>query len=79
MTTLSAGVGLLPAAISHGIGSQVQRPLATVVVGGMTIGPFMLLIVAPALRMLFLRCEDRAERTGNEVGQSPDHTEVDDI
>jgi heavy metal efflux system protein len=30
MTALSAGVGLLPAALSHGIGSQVQRPLATV-------------------------------------------------
>ena len=54
MTALSAGVGLFPAAISHGIGSQVQRPLATVVVGGMLIGPVMLLIVAPALRSVFL-------------------------
>ena len=54
MTALSAGVGLFPAAISHGIGSQVQRPLATVVVGGMLIGPIMLLIVAPALRSVFL-------------------------
>ena len=55
MTALSAGVGLLPAALSHGIGSQVQRPLATVVVGGMLIGPLLLLIVAPALRKVFLR------------------------
>lgn len=55
MTALSAGVGLLPAAISQGIGSQVQRPLATVVVGGMLIGPIMLLVVAPALRKVFLR------------------------
>ena len=54
MTALSAGVGLFPAAISHGIGSQVQRPLATVVVGGMLLGPIMLLIVAPALRYLAL-------------------------
>jgi len=54
MTALSAGVGLFPAAISHGIGSQVQRPLATVVVGGMFIGPLLLLIVAPALRKIFL-------------------------
>ncbi|OYU91212.1 MAG: CusA/CzcA family heavy metal efflux RND transporter [Bradyrhizobiaceae bacterium PARB1] len=54
MTALSAGVGLLPAAISHGIGSQVQRPLATVVVGGMFIGPLLLLVVAPALRGIFL-------------------------
>ena len=55
MTALSAGVGLFPAAISHGIGSQVQRPLATVVVGGMLLGPIMLLIVGPALRRIFLR------------------------
>jgi cobalt-zinc-cadmium resistance protein CzcA len=54
MTALSAGVGLFPAAISHGIGSQVQRPLATVVVGGMFIGPILLLVVAPALRRIFL-------------------------
>lgn len=54
MTALSACIGLLPAAISTGIGSQVQRPLATVVVGGMLIGPIMLLVVVPALQMLFL-------------------------
>ncbi|MGH7973829.1 MAG: efflux RND transporter permease subunit, partial [Limisphaerales bacterium] len=54
MTSLSACIGLLPAAISTGIGSQVQRPLATVVVGGMFVGPIMLLIVVPALKMVFL-------------------------
>jgi cobalt-zinc-cadmium resistance protein CzcA len=58
MTALSAGVGLFPAAISHGIGSQVQRPLATVVVGGMFIGPLLLLVVAPALRKIFLSREN---------------------
>jgi heavy metal efflux system protein len=63
MTALSAGVGLFPAAISHGIGSQVQRPLATVVVGGMFIGPLLLLIVAPALRRIFLALD--AERVGD--------------
>ena len=55
MTALSACIGLLPAAISTGIGSQVQRPLATVVVGGMLIGPIMLLVVVPALQLAFLR------------------------
>jgi cobalt-zinc-cadmium resistance protein CzcA len=54
MTALSACIGLLPAAISTGIGSQVQRPLATVVVGGMFIGPIILLVVVPALQTLFL-------------------------
>jgi heavy metal efflux system protein len=54
MTALSACIGLLPAAVSTGIGSQVQRPLATVVVGGMLIGPIVLLVVVPALQTLFL-------------------------
>jgi cobalt-zinc-cadmium resistance protein CzcA len=54
MTSLSACIGLLPAAISTGIGSQVQRPLATVIVGGMLVGPVMLLLAVPALRMIFL-------------------------
>lgn len=54
MTALSACIGLLPAAISTGIGSQVQRPLATVVVGGMLIGPLMLLVVAPAMQLLVI-------------------------
>jgi cobalt-zinc-cadmium resistance protein CzcA len=54
MTALSACIGLFPAAISTGIGSQVQRPLATVIVGGMLVGPIMLLLAVPALRMIFL-------------------------
>jgi cobalt-zinc-cadmium resistance protein CzcA len=54
MIALSACIGLLPAAISTGIGSQVQRPLATVIVGGMLVGPVMLLLAVPALRMIFL-------------------------
>jgi cobalt-zinc-cadmium resistance protein CzcA len=58
MTSLSACIGLLPAAMSTGIGSQVQRPLATVIVGGMLIGPVLLLIVVPALEMVFLPGED---------------------
>jgi heavy metal efflux system protein len=54
MTSLSACIGLLPAAISTGIGSQVQRPLATVIVGGMLLGPIMLLLVVPPLKVEFL-------------------------
>ena len=60
MTALSACIGLLPAAVSTGIGSQVQRPLATVVVGGMFIGPIILLVVVPALQTLFLERGGRA-------------------
>ncbi|HLY73081.1 MAG TPA: hypothetical protein VKU80_03095 [Planctomycetota bacterium] len=40
--------------MSTGIGSQVQRPLATVVVGGLLIGPLMLLVVVPPLRMVII-------------------------
>jgi cobalt-zinc-cadmium resistance protein CzcA len=68
MTALSAGVGLFPAAISHGIGSQVQRPLATVVVGGMFIGPILLLVVAPALRKIFL-AKDRTVADDSEAAE----------
>jgi cobalt-zinc-cadmium resistance protein CzcA len=62
MMTLSACIGLLPAAVSTGIGSQVQRPLATVVVGGMLVGPILLLVVVPALQTLFLERSVTPER-----------------
>ena len=75
MTALSAGVGLLPAAISHGIGSQVQRPLATVVVGGMFIGPLLLLVVAPALRRIFLAKEQNIASDSDEAVGIPDPSE----
>jgi cobalt-zinc-cadmium resistance protein CzcA len=65
MTALSACIGLLPAAVSTGIGSQVQRPLATVVVGGMFIGPIVLLIVVPALQTLVLERADRESPVGD--------------
>jgi cobalt-zinc-cadmium resistance protein CzcA len=54
MTGFSAAIGLFPAAFSTAIGSQVQRPLAIVVVGGMLIGPIMLLVFVPALQVLLL-------------------------
>jgi len=49
MTCIAAGVGLLPAAVSTGIGAQVQRPLAIVVVGGVLLAPVLILVVLPAL------------------------------
>ncbi len=48
MTCVAACVGLLPAAFSTAIGSQVQRPLAIVVVGGMLLAPILFLTVLPA-------------------------------
>jgi cobalt-zinc-cadmium resistance protein CzcA len=55
MTCVVAMVGLLPAAVSTGIGSQVQRPLALVVVGGITLAPLLFLTVLPVLIDLFSR------------------------
>jgi cobalt-zinc-cadmium resistance protein CzcA len=72
MTALSACIGLVPAAFSTGIGSQVQRPLATVIVAGMLIGPVMLLVVVPALQLVFLRKEQREEPApGPRTGRLP--------
>jgi heavy metal efflux system protein len=53
MMCLSACIGLLPAAVSSGIGSETQKPLATVIVGGMLVAPVLILLVFPAL-MSFL-------------------------
>jgi heavy metal efflux system protein len=71
MMTLSACIGLLPAAISEGIGSQVQRPLATVIVGGMLIGPIMLLVIVPALQSYFLGREIRSPPAGGDADATP--------
>lgn len=49
MTALLAGLGLLPAALSHAIGSQAQRPLALVIVGGMVTTTLLTLLVLPVV------------------------------
>jgi cobalt-zinc-cadmium resistance protein CzcA len=55
MTCVVAGVGLLPAALSEGIGSQVQKPLAVVVVTGMMLAPLVILVTLPVLISYFSR------------------------
>ncbi len=57
MTCCAACVGLLPAAFANGIGSQVQKPLALVVVGGILLAPVLVLIILPLLIDLFSRRE----------------------
>ena len=59
MTCAAACVGLLPAAFSTAIGSQVQRPLAVVVVGGTLLAPFLFLTVLPAAIGVFSRRQAR--------------------
>ena len=75
MTCLVAAIGLLPAALSNGIGSQVQKPLALVVVGGMTLAPVLILLVLPVLIAHFSRRippHDRGAH-GRDVGHYPPH------
>jgi cobalt-zinc-cadmium resistance protein CzcA len=61
MTCIAACVGLLPAALSNGIGSQVQKPLALVVVSGILLAPVLILIVLPVLIDIFSRHASMAE------------------
>jgi cobalt-zinc-cadmium resistance protein CzcA len=55
MTTLLAMLGLTPMALSHSIGSEVQRPLAVVIIGGLFSAAALTLIVLPALYVMFER------------------------
>jgi cobalt-zinc-cadmium resistance protein CzcA len=66
MTCIVACVGLLPAAFSSGIGSQVQRPLALVVVGGMLLAPVLILLVLPVLILKFSRAQEQIEELPRE-------------
>jgi cobalt-zinc-cadmium resistance protein CzcA len=53
MTAFVASLGFLPMALSNGAGAEVQRPLATVVIGGLMIATFLTLFVLPVLYILF--------------------------
>ena len=53
MTALMAGIGLMPAALSHGIGSETQRPFAVVIVGGIVSATLFTLLLLPLLFPVF--------------------------
>lgn len=59
MTALVAGLGFLPMALNTGTGAEVQRPLATVVVGGILSSALLTLVVLPALYLLIHRYKKR--------------------
>ncbi|MEI9811291.1 MAG: CusA/CzcA family heavy metal efflux RND transporter [Acidobacteriota bacterium] len=59
MTALVAGLGFLPMALSHGAGAEVQRPLATVVIGGLITSTLLTLLVLPSVYLKFARNLDR--------------------
>jgi cobalt-zinc-cadmium resistance protein CzcA len=66
MTALLAMLGLLPMALSHGLGSEVQKPLAVVIIGGLVSATFLTLVVLPALYRLI---------EGRGAGKSPGGSE----
>lgn len=64
MTALVASIGFIPVAISRGTGAEVQRPLATVVIGGLLTSTLLTLLVLPTLySWIEGRHERRAERS----------------
>jgi cobalt-zinc-cadmium resistance protein CzcA len=65
MTATVAGIGFIPMALSHGSGAEVQRPLATVVIGGLITSTLLTLFVLPTLYNWFERDEETAARFGN--------------
>jgi cobalt-zinc-cadmium resistance protein CzcA len=71
MTCVIACVGLLPAALSTGIGSQVQKPLAVVVVGGMILAPILILIILPVLILLFSQRKPHAAAISDTAVRAP--------
>ena len=61
MTELVASLGFVPMAIAVGAGAEVQRPLATVVIGGIISSTLLTLVVLPALYRMAHRDDDVAE------------------
>ena len=63
MTALLASLGLLPMALSQGIGAETQKPLAVVVIGGLVSATLLTLFVLPVLYVLFSRVRQRSRAT----------------
>ena len=61
MTALVALLGLVPLAFAHGIGSEVQRPLAVVVIGGLVSSTFLTLVVLAGALPVDRRASRRSE------------------
>ncbi len=66
MTALMAAIGLMPAAVSKGIGSETQKPLAIVVIGGLISSTTLTLLIFPLIVEIFYRRSHR-KNTGQQV------------
>ncbi|MHB1071304.1 MAG: efflux RND transporter permease subunit [Gemmatimonadaceae bacterium] len=69
MTALVASLGFIPMALSHGAGAEVQRPLATVVIGGLITATLLTLLVLPLLYLLFERRQAQREELATATAQ----------
>ncbi len=61
MTALVASLGFVPMALATGTGAEVQKPLATVVIGGLLSATLLTLLVLPALYSCFASIESRTK------------------
>ena len=76
MTTLVASLGFLPMAFSHGMGAEVQRPLATVVIGGVLGAMVMSLLVLRVLYLVFAGSVVRGDSTESDDEDRGDQPEA---
>ena len=67
MTALVASFGFIPMAVSHGAGAEVQRPLATVVIGGLMTSTLLTLLVLPALYQCIEQRRETSARSKKEI------------
>jgi cobalt-zinc-cadmium resistance protein CzcA len=63
MTAFVAGIGFVPMALQAGVGAEVQRPLATVVIGGLVTSTLLTLVVVPSLYGRLISADDLPEET----------------
>ena len=75
MTALVASLGFVPMALATGTGAEVQKPLATVVIGGLISATLLTLLVLPALYVLF--GGETAERAEVPAGALPTEGKAD--
>ena len=71
MTALVASIGFIPVAISHGTGAEVQRPLATVVIGGLVTSTLLTLLVLPTLYAWIIGAIEAKRRAGKQPNHGP--------
>jgi cobalt-zinc-cadmium resistance protein CzcA len=70
MTASAAGLGLVPMVLSGGTGSEVQRPLATVVIGGLVTSTILTLLVIPSVYRWFADVRGRESSTSTSIGET---------